>query len=64
MGKQRATTKLSSNKTVRRIRVCGKIFNFRALRLDTKNCSWGFEPVTRKSRVLDVIYKSSNNELV
>lgn len=37
---------------------------WRALRLDTGNYSWGSEAVTRKTRVLDVVYNASNNELV
>merc|ERR1719199_186927 len=37
---------------------------FRALRLDTGNFSWASEAVTRKSRILDVVYNASNNELV
>ena len=37
---------------------------WRALRLDTGNFSWGSEAVTRKTRLLDVVYNSSNNELV
>ncbi|XP_024374646.1 small ribosomal subunit protein eS8 [Physcomitrium patens] len=64
LGRQGAMTKLSSNKTVRRIRVRGGNFKFRALRLDTGNFSWGSEAVTRKTRVLDVVYNASNNELV
>jgi small subunit ribosomal protein S8e len=57
-------TKLSSNKTVRKVRVRGGNFKFRALRLDTGNYSWGSEAVTRKTRILDVVYNASNNELV
>ncbi|XP_024403915.1 small ribosomal subunit protein eS8 [Physcomitrium patens] len=64
LGRQGAMTKLSSNKTVRRIRVRGGNSKFRALRLDTGNFSWGSEAVTRKTRVLDVVYNASNNELV
>ncbi|CAM6096339.1 unnamed protein product [Calypogeia fissa] len=64
LGRQPAMTKLSSNKTVRRIRVRGGNLKFRALRLDTGNFSWGSEATTRKSRILDVTYNSSNNELV
>merc|ERR1711935_1160043 len=37
---------------------------YRALRLDTGNFSWGSEVCTRKTRVLDVMYNASNNELV
>ncbi|KAG5042801.1 hypothetical protein AAZX31_03G078700 [Glycine max] len=64
LGRQPANTKLSSNKTVRRIRVRGGNVKWRALRLDTGNYSWGSEAVTRKTRVLDVVYNASNNELV
>ncbi|RXI03394.1 hypothetical protein DVH24_004046 [Malus domestica] len=64
LGRQPANTKLSSNKTVRRIRVRGGNVKWRALRLDTGNFSWGSETVTRKTRLLDVVYNASNNELV
>lgn len=37
---------------------------FRALRLETGNFAWGSEGVTRKTRILDVVYNASNNELV
>merc|ERR1711879_693898 len=37
---------------------------FRALRLDHGNFAWGSEACTRKTRVLDVAYNASNNELV
>lgn len=64
LGRQPAMTKLSSNKTVRRIRVRGGNVKWRALRLDTGNYSWGSEAVSRKTRILDVVYNASNNELV
>ncbi|XP_010243156.1 PREDICTED: 40S ribosomal protein S8-like isoform X1 [Nelumbo nucifera] len=64
LGRQPANTKLSSNKTVRRVRVRGGNVKWRALRLDTGNYSWGSEHVTRKTRILDVVYNASNNELV
>lgn len=32
--------------------------------MDTGNFSWGSEAVTRKTRILDVVYNASNNELV
>ncbi|KZV46255.1 hypothetical protein F511_23726 [Dorcoceras hygrometricum] len=55
---------MSSDKTVRRVRVRGGNVKWRALRLDTGNYSWGSEAVTRKTRILDVAYNASNNELV
>lgn len=34
------------------------------MRLDAGNFAWGGEATTRKTRILDVVYNSSNNELV
>ncbi|GKD93017.1 ribosomal protein S8e family protein, partial [Tanacetum coccineum] len=34
------------------------------IEVDTRNFSWGSEAVTRKTRILDVVYNASNNELV
>ena len=110
MGRQPANTKISGNVSVRRVRVRGGNFKFRALRLDQGNFSWGSEvrlpcciavspwlpyptdarrllmpvdacrelsrwgrleqspgfpqAVTRKVRLVDVVYNASNNELV
>ncbi|XP_073149185.1 small ribosomal subunit protein eS8-like [Henckelia pumila] len=64
LGRQPANTKMSGDKTVRRVRVRGGNVKWRALRLDTGNFSWGSEAVTRKTRILDVAYNASNNELV
>ena len=46
------------------VRCRGGNTKFRAMRLDTGNFSWGSEVCTRKTRVLDVVYNASNNELV
>ena len=43
MGRQSANTKLSSNVAVRKLRVRGGNFKFRALRLDTGNFAWPTE---------------------
>merc|ERR1719451_238614 len=56
-------TKIGS-KRIHETRVRGGNRKFRALRLDTGNFSWGSEVCTRKSRILDVVYNASNNELV
>lgn len=95
MGRQPANTKLSTNVAVRRLRVRGGNYKFRALRLDHGTYSWGSEvgrhadhlalgacwfssaaladlvlphallqAVSRKVRILDVVYNASNNELV
>jgi len=37
---------------------------FRAVRLDHGSYSWGTENISRKTRVMDVVYNASNNELV
>jgi len=37
---------------------------YRALRLEAGNFSWGSEAVTRKTRILGVVYNASNNEFV
>lgn len=37
---------------------------YRALRLDAGNFSWGSECSSRKTRIIDVVYNASNNELV
>ena len=66
LGRPAANTKLCSGNSalVRPVRCRGGNMKFRALRLDTGNFSWASEAVTRKSRVLDVVYNASNNELV
>ena len=46
------------------IRVRGGNTKFRALRLEAGNFSWGTESVTRKARIIRVVYNASNNELV
>jgi len=63
MGRQMAMTKIGS-KRIHPVRLRGGNTKFRALRLDTGNFSWGSEVCTRKTRVLDVVYNASNNELV
>jgi small subunit ribosomal protein S8e len=49
---------------VRQVRCRGGNIKHRALRLDTGNFAWGSEACTRKTRILDVVYNASNNELV
>jgi len=63
MGRQMAMTKIGT-KRIRSVRCRGGSTKFRALRLDTGNFSWGSEVCTRKTRILDVVYNASNNELV
>lgn len=56
-------TKLGS-KLVRSVRVRGGNIKQRALRLETGNFAWGSEAFASKSRILNVVYNASNNELV
>jgi len=46
------------------VRTRGGNRKFRALRLDSGNFSWGSEGISRKTRVIGVVYHPSNNELV
>jgi len=63
LGRQPALTKLGA-KRIHLVRVRGGHQKHRALRLEQGNFSWGTETVTRKTRILDVVYNASNNELV
>jgi len=56
-----ASTKLGA-KRVHVVRVRGGNLKYRALRLDAGNFSWGTEAVTRKTRIINVVYNASNNE--
>merc|ERR1712002_408917 len=51
-------------KRVHLVRTRGGNAKFRGLRLDTGCFTWGSEAQTRKTRILDVMYNASNNELV
>jgi small subunit ribosomal protein S8e len=63
MGRPASMTKLG-HKRVRRVRCRGGNEKWRALRLEVGNFSWGSENTTRKVRIMDVVYNSTNNELV
>jgi small subunit ribosomal protein S8e len=63
LGRQPASTKLGP-KRIHTVRVRGGSLKYRALRLDTGNFAWGSEHVTRKTRLIGVVYNASNNELV
>ena len=60
-----SNTKLVSDAArIRRVRVRGGNYKFRALRLKEGNFNWSSEAVSRKTRILNVVYNASNNELV
>eukprot|EP00158_Paraphelidium_tribonemae_P005594 Partr_v1_DN27421_c0_g1_i1_m72390 putative 40S ribosomal protein S8 len=63
LGRQAAMTKLGPKRT-HEVRVRGGNKKFRALRLDAGTFSWGSEAISAKSRIIDVVYNASNNELV
>ena len=63
MGRQAASTKMGT-KITRKVRGRGGNIKTRALRLDAGNFTWGSEQITKKTRILDVVYNATNNELV
>merc|ERR1711872_928634 len=63
LGRPAAMTKIGA-KRVHTVRTRGGNQKFRGLRLDTGNFSWGSEAISRKSRIIDVMYNASNNELL
>eukprot|EP00047_Mylnosiga_fluctuans_P001273 m.219597 g.219597 ORF g.219597 m.219597 type:complete len:173 (+) comp10198_c0_seq1:219-737(+) len=56
-------TKLGAHR-VHTVRVRGGNLKHRGLRLENGNFSWASETTTRKTRIIDVVYNASNNELV
>uniref|UniRef100_A0A803SZH2 40S ribosomal protein S8 n=1 Tax=Anolis carolinensis TaxID=28377 RepID=A0A803SZH2_ANOCA len=63
LGRPPANTKIGPRR-IHTVRVCGRNKKYRALHLDVGNFSWGSECCTRKTRIIDVVYNASNNELV
>jgi len=63
LGRPAAMTRLGP-KRIHVVKCRGSNLKFRALRLDTGNFAWGSEHVTKKTRLLNVVYNSTNNELV
>ena len=63
LGRPAANTKTGPRR-IHTVRVWGGNKKYRALRLDVGNFSWGSECCTCKTRIIDVVYNASNNELV
>jgi len=63
LGRQPANTKLGERR-VHNVRCRGAFVKYRALRLDHGNYSWPGEAVTRKTRILGVVYNPTSNEIV
>merc|ERR1712026_600561 len=62
-GRPASMTKLMPQR-VHMVRTRGGNKKFRALRLDQGVFSWATEAISRKVRIIDVVYNASNNELV
>lgn len=63
LGRPAAQTKIGGQR-IHTVRTRGGNKKYRALRLDAGNFAWGSEAQTRKTRIIDVMYNASNNELV
>ena len=63
LGRPSANTKIGSQR-IHTIRTRGGNKKYRALRLDIGNFAWGSEAQARKTRIIDVVYNASSNELV
>ena len=63
MGRQPSMTKLGEQKVVN-VRGRGSGYKYRALKLSEGNFTWVSEGVSRKCKILEVLYNASNNELV
>lgn len=63
MARQPSQTKLGA-KQVRVVRGRGGNQKYRALRLDQGNFTWASESFSARTRILDVVYNATNNELV
>ncbi|GAB5367340.1 hypothetical protein AAMO2058_001222000 [Amorphochlora amoebiformis] len=63
MARPAAMTKIGL-KRVKIVRVRGGNFKYRAMRLEYGNFSWGSEAIAKKTRIMEVNYNATNNELV
>ena len=63
MGRPSSNTKLGEKKVVT-VRCRGGNTKRRALRINEGNFNWISEKVTRKSKIIEVIYNATHNELV
>jgi len=63
LGRAPSNTKLSDSSKIKEVRVRGGNYKLRALRLFSGNYAWGSESKATRTRILDVVYNASNNEL-
>ena len=63
LGRLPANTKLGPNR-VRPVRCRGGNMKFRALKVDAGVFSWGSEVTSTRTRILDVVYNATSNEMI
>lgn len=63
LGRQNSNTKLGDKKVVT-VRCRGGNTKSRALRINEGNFSWVSEKVARKSKIVEILYNATHNELV
>ncbi len=63
LGRPAAMTRIGELR-VHPVRARGGLIKQRAIRLETGNFSWGSEAISKKTRIVEVLYNASNNELV
>merc|ERR1711913_88312 len=63
LGRPAANTKIMA-KRVHTVRTMGGNMKFRALRLDHGNFGWASEGIARQTRIVDVVYNATSNELI
>ena len=63
LGRPSAGTKIGTSR-IHTVRTRGGNKKYRALRLEAGNFAWGSEAQARKTRIIDVVYNASSNELI
>lgn len=63
LGRPAAMTRIGEHR-VHEVRARGGAVKLRAIRLQDGNFSWSSEAIAKKTRILEVLYNASNNELV
>merc|ERR1719343_1020391 len=64
MGRPTSATKLAADKFVKKIRVRGGNFKYRALKLNQGNFVWKSQNMSKSVRIQQVMYNAANNEFV
>merc|ERR1712001_610436 len=64
LGRQKSNTKLAADVRIHMVRTMGGNQKFRALRLNHGNFGWASEGISKTSRIVDVVYNATSNEMV